>query len=291
MTVPAAKDLAETLLADLGQSFTLPAVDLSGAAFQLPVQAGNPLYAAITAPDLVELTSGAVGGTGAFDVLMSTQKAHLKEQFDAGRITGDQFAKAYIELTTAAMSTALQFLINGNQAQWQAILLQMQARRAEIDSVTAAVQLETAKAQLAAANAQALTLEAQYVLVLLQAANESAKYDLTNEQIALVKEQVESQRAQTLDTRTDGATAVVGILGKQKALYTQQIDSYKKDSEYKAGNHWFRQRTLNSLRFAVDRPTFIYPRFISVESVCIESLFCCRALRAAHPNLGAHLTC
>ncbi len=37
MTVPAAKDLAETLLADLGQSFTLPAVDLSGAAFQLPV--------------------------------------------------------------------------------------------------------------------------------------------------------------------------------------------------------------------------------------------------------------
>ena len=49
----------------------------------------------------------------------------------------------------------------------------------------------------------------------------------------MLKEQTETQRAQTLDTRTDGTT-VAGTVGKQKALYSQQIISYQRDAETKA---------------------------------------------------------
>jgi len=51
-------------------------------------------------------------------------------------------------------------------------------------------------------------------------------------QLDLVKEQREAERSKTLNTRTDGVT-VVGSVGKQKDLYTQQIDSFIKDAQYK----------------------------------------------------------
>lgn len=51
-------------------------------------------------------------------------------------------------------------------------------------------------------------------------------------QVQLIKEQMETQRANTQGTRTDGAT-VVGAVGKQIALQDQQIESYKKDIEIK----------------------------------------------------------
>ena len=60
---------------------------------------------------------------------------------------------------------------------------------------------------------------------------------VAEKQVILVSEQGEAQRAQTLDTRLDGAT-VTGLLGKQKELYSQQITSYKRDAEVKAGKLW-----------------------------------------------------
>ena len=67
-------------------------------------------------------------------------------------------------------------------------------------------------------------------------------------QIAMLREQTEAQRAQTSDTRTDGLP-VVGLLGKQKELYAQQITSYKRDAEVKAArmfvDAWITQKTLD----------------------------------------------
>ena len=67
-------------------------------------------------------------------------------------------------------------------------------------------------------------------------------------QLELVKEQTEVQVAQTLNTRSDGQT-VVGTLGKQKDLYTQQIESYKRNAETNAAkmflDAWITQKTLD----------------------------------------------
>lgn len=67
-------------------------------------------------------------------------------------------------------------------------------------------------------------------------------------QTTLIREQAEAARAQTLNTRSDGTT-VVGSIGKQKDLYTQQIDSFIKDAKYKTTkmylDGWITQKTLD----------------------------------------------
>ncbi|MNO13157.1 hypothetical protein D3C76_27850 [compost metagenome] len=91
-----------------------------------------------------------------------------------------------------------------------------------------------------------------------EVANDTASYNLTvrlpkevenlGYQGNMLKEQTEAQRAQTLDTRLDGSP-VVGVLGKQKALYAQQIVSYQRDSELKAAriwsDAWITQKTID----------------------------------------------
>ena len=387
-----ATQLAEQILAQLGQDFTVPPVDLSDTEFSLPPRENNPRFDDVPPVSLESLTTGIVEGDGAFDTIMASTKAHLQEQYEAGRISGDQYAKAYIELTTASLSSAVQFLLEGNQSHWAAMIAQSQARKAEVDAVRAAVELETAKQQLVAATHQAKTQQAQHALVQMQLASEDANYKLTmanvdrtrfevdemlpvqkvaaeldrdmnqfrldsllpaqlldlqaetslkdyqlqelmpiqksgaemdlamktyqvdfvlpaqveltgaqvvltNEQmeaqraqtqnmrsdgtpvegmieqqvssedararlaeaqILLVGEQKEAQRGQTMDTRTDGTT-IVGTLGRQKALYEQQVTSYKRDAETKAVkmyvDGWITQKTLDEGLQAPDELT------------------------------------
>lgn len=69
------------------------------------------------------------------------------------------------------------------------------------------------------------------------------------EQVKVTKEQLETQRAQTLDTRSDGVTPVSGTLGKQKDVQTQQIQSYKQDAQLKAArpfiDAWITMKTID----------------------------------------------
>jgi len=71
----------------------------------------------------------------------------------------------------------------------------------------------------------------------IDTANSIASYNLTHilpAQKLNLQEQAEAQRAQTLDTRSNGVTAVAGSIGRQNALYDQQVVSYQKDAELKA---------------------------------------------------------
>ena len=66
-------------------------------------------------PDIFNIddfTVGTVGGTGVFDVLMTTVKAHLREEFDAGRIRGTDFANAYVQIMSVVMAESGQFVIS-----------------------------------------------------------------------------------------------------------------------------------------------------------------------------------
>ncbi len=155
------------------------------------------------------LTTGIVGGEGTFDVIMTSMRAHLLDEYEKNRITGDQYVKAYIELTTAALSGAVQYLLGRDGSFWQAILLRMQS-----------------------ANAQA-----EFAFTKMKLSSEDANYCNLKVQKDLLLEQVETARSGTLDTRTDG-TPVTGSVGKQKDLYSQQITSYIRDAETKAAKLW-----------------------------------------------------
>lgn len=71
---------------------------------------------------------------------------------------------------------------------------------------------------------------------------------LVTSQVELTDEQTEAERAKTMDTRTNGA-AVKGSVGKQKDLYTQQIDSFIKDAQHKTAkmylDSWITRKTLD----------------------------------------------
>jgi len=138
------------------------------------------------------------------------------------------------------MGNGVQFLLGRDRAFWE-------AQTAQIQAFTARVGLEASKVQLAAVQLEALNQRANFALTKLKLATESITYctaqysleqmmpqQLLNLKVqeTLLKEQMEAQRGQTSDARTDGIP-ISGVMGKQKDLYTQQITSYKRDSEIK----------------------------------------------------------
>lgn len=242
---------ANRLLEELtkGDDFTLPDIDMSGPEWDIPGGDDSPIFGAITKVTNESLTTREVGGSGTFDALMESAHNHLKAEFKANRITGGEYTKAYIAMMESCMSNAVQFLLGRDQAYWAAALAQIQA-------VTARVTLATSKAQFVLAKLQALSAKSEYALTKMKIATESENYcaalfnveKILPAQERLIQEQYEVQRAQTQETRSD-ALPILGSIGKQKELYSQQITSYQRDAEVKAAklftDAWITQKTID----------------------------------------------
>ena len=257
-----------------GTDFDIPEFDLSGPEYDLPGGSTNPALdgiAKLTNGDLTNavLTGNVVTGTGTMDVLMNTLMLHLDREFRIGHITGAEYTKAYIASMQVAAGNGVQYLVQRDQAYWAAVTAQM-------GIINSRIALAIAKTQLAATEIDANTSKVNYALTKAKLGSENASYisvseqgetaraqtkdtlsdgsavmgvtklqkdqlitqnQVTEKQVILVSEQGEAQRAQTQDTRLDGTT-VTGLLGKQKELYSQQITSYKRDAEVKAGKLW-----------------------------------------------------
>lgn len=255
MTEAATDALAILTELTAGVDFDLPEVDLSGPEYELPD--GAEIDFEVVRITNEELTQKSITGTGTFDVLMASLRVHLQKEYDANRITGAEYAKVYIALTEGALNQAVQFLLARDTAYWSAIAAKQQALSAQIATITAKVSLAAAKVQLESLRMEANTNRATYALTLMKLATENvahdtAKYQLEEilpEQKQLVSEQVESARAQTMNTRTDGITLIQGVMGKQKDLYAQQIISYVRDAEIKAAkifsDAWITMKTID----------------------------------------------
>jgi hypothetical protein len=227
--------IATQMLEDLtaGVPLDLPVIDFSDPSMTLPDM--SDIIAGITPITTASLTEQVIGGNGVFDVLMTSVGAHLKDEYEKGRIMGGEYTKAYIAAMQASLGAAVQFLLGRDAATVQAV-------SAQVAAVSAQVNLHTAKMMTAKAQFEAHTSKAAYGLTAAKLATEDAQYGTLNYQLehllplqtTLVREQGEAQRAQTLDTRSD-TQPVTGLLGKQKALYSQQVTAYVRDSEYKLG--------------------------------------------------------
>jgi hypothetical protein len=71
----------------------------------------------LSAPDLTLLSTQSLDGTGAFDVLMKTTKMHLQDEYNEGRITGEEYATVYLGGLTAVLQQAVQYLLNHQHAE------------------------------------------------------------------------------------------------------------------------------------------------------------------------------
>lgn len=260
--------------------FPIPNPDLSGIVFPTDL-----LNTPIVPLKVSDITDGTIAGPGAFDTLMRAYAAHLSAEFEANRITGDDYTKAYIALTESAMSQSIAFLMGKDQAFWSALLVQVQA-------FTGNVQLEIAKIEVAATQYNAAGQKAAYAKTKMEVATEEVTYctgmytldnilpsqlaklnleqagqtianntatynlatmlpqqlNVAKVQEVQIRESAEAQRAQTTDLRIDGFP-VMGVLGKQKDLYAQQITSYQRDAELKAAriwsDAWITQKTID----------------------------------------------
>jgi hypothetical protein len=205
----------------------LPGINLFDPALDIPWDKDSPVYKAVDKITIQELVSQ-------FNAMMEGFRGHLELEYEKGRITGAKYAETYVALTQSAMESAVQFALGKDQAFWLAVKTQAEA-------ITARNQNEVIKLE-------AMLRRATYALTKLKLATEDSTFgvselnrtgimpgqiELTLQQIDLVGEQAEAQRAQTLDARRDD-TPVAGLLGTQKQLYQQQIISYKEDIKIKA---------------------------------------------------------
>ena len=60
--------------------------------------------------DIQELTTKQLNGTGVFDVLMSTSSIHIKEEYEKGRIRGQEYAQVYLGAMQAVLATSVDYL-------------------------------------------------------------------------------------------------------------------------------------------------------------------------------------
>lgn len=213
-----------------GLDFNIPNVDFDDSAFDIPDSLANALQNTPEQLTIDTLTECVVDGNGCFDKVMTALKAHLNLEYEAGRITGAEYTKAYIASMQGALQFSVQYLLGKDNAFFQALGTQASALRANIDAYTA-------KVQLAIAQAQAHQMKAQYATTVLQlSATEEqkelveAQTEVQKQQKGLLLEQTEQAHAQVSDTRLDGSSPVSGYTGNQNKLLKQQVEAFKHDA-------------------------------------------------------------
>lgn len=200
---------------------TLP--DLTTPEFTIPEGTGEVGGAAPQPLTEADLTSRRVGGSGMFDGLMATVHSHLAAEFKAGRITGELFAKATIEMAQAAMGNAVQYLLGRDQAHWTGRLVSAQARAAEIAIIGARVELEKQKVQLKEVALSAKIAQANLTLAKAKLATEEAQYDHLRAQTRALEKDIEKATYE-----------VTHLLPLQKSTMEGQILAVEADTSHKS---------------------------------------------------------
>jgi hypothetical protein len=292
-----------------------PFVDIWDAAHDVPWLPTDPLFQTTPA-----ITTDAM--LTCFDAIQARLKVTLDAQTETQRITNADYAKTLIGMTQVALQGAIQFMLGKDQAYFLALKTQADALtarmqnerlRAEVMLLRAQfavaklslartdsefgvseyqrteilpVQMQLAKGQTETAHAQ--TTDTKFYGGGSIAGQLGAQKALTEKQTGLVHEQLEGQRAQTLDARQDGVSRtythtnpdgtteprIMGLLGVQNFLYRQQINSYRDDSKIKAAkifsDLWMTQKTVDDTTMA---PDYIQPPTDLVPSNPYENVF------------------
>lgn len=260
----------------------LPTVNIWDPSFDVPVDPTDPGFPAPTPVTLAQLTA-------AIDAIQGKFVAILNEQSDAHRITEGDYAKTLVQLSQMSVQAAVQFVLGKDQAFWLAVKTQTDAIGAKINNERIRWEIMLLRAQFAKTKEDLSVTDSQFgVSEYSREQMLPAQLLLTQEQKGLVHEQLEGQRAQTLDTRQDAQvrtyvhtnpdttteTRLAGLLGIQKSLYNQQIYSYRDDGKVKAADMfsrlWMTQKTMDD---GVLSPDYARPPTASVPSNPYETVF------------------
>ncbi len=203
-----------------GEDFNIPDINLDDPMYQLPGGIQNPAYGTVVRVKNEDVTERKEDGQGAFDAFMAGMKAHLRSEFDNNRITGAEYAKAYVALNEAALANGVQFALGKEQAMWAAIT-------AQVAAITAVVGLASAKVELARLQMSAANEKANYALTKAKLARESidyciSKYNL-DEMLPQQKAMLVAQVAGQITKNDIDSYQLTNILPKNLEMLIKQI--------------------------------------------------------------------
>lgn len=213
-----------------GLDFSVPSVDFDSSAFEIPESLAEALKKTPEQLTIGTLTECTIDGNGCFDKVMTALKAHLTCEYEAGRITGAEYTKAYIASIQGALQFSVQYLLGKDNAYFTSLGSQAQALRANIEAYTAKVQLAIAQAQANLNKAQYAGAVLQLAAVEKQKELVEAQTEVQKQQKDLLVEQTEQAHSQISDTQLDGITPVTGYTGNQNKLLKQQVEAFKHDA-------------------------------------------------------------
>ena len=192
------------------------------------------------------LTTNEVEGTGVFDDLMRSVKAHLEDQLAKGNITEVNFSQVYLGALTAVLSESSRFLLAKDEQNLKHELMDHQVEAAGIQTSILKEDFTLKQLEVNIARRAKCKLIAEIKLIEAQTLQiTQTTYNSTIEAEALVNRDLKVQHETELvvaRTRTEYAQthdqvnseSVGGVIGRQTALYQNQSEGFIRTSEQAA---------------------------------------------------------
>ncbi len=173
-----------------------------------------------------DLTQSTLEGTGVFDVLMRSMKAHLEAEFKQGRIKGPEYATVYLGSLDTVMQTSLNFLLQRQRVALEAELMAQQVLVATAEVAKANAQVELAQVELLKANVEKDILLLNKDKIPAEIAHLEAQTALTTQQkLNLVSEELRIDAQTALTTQQVSNAVIEGtVLTGQKCKLDAEYD-------------------------------------------------------------------
>lgn len=206
-------------------------------------------------PKWEDITTVSVEGTGLFDNLMYVIKEHLLQEYNAQRIRGADYTKAYIESIQAVLANTTQYIattalndlarqkleveIENLEIEREKLELERQKLALEVEDWTLRFPLERTKitVETSLITKQALLVQAQH-----DKARYEADYTVIDER-NLIRAQIDQANYETnyvlvsqynlTNARTVSENLQPTLINKQVSLLDKQIWGFEREAEYR----------------------------------------------------------
>jgi hypothetical protein len=186
----------------------------------------------VIAAELGHLTAESLSGVGIFDTLMRTTKLHLQEEYDAQRITGNEYATVYLGALNVVLQTSAQFIMNVQQAQLiEAQINQINSAILDTTNVilnrnaAQAVNEADSNAKIAAMQAQTTNENTRTVNDTTRATSEGLKRAA---EVTAMQAQTLNENARTANDNTRTASEIEKIAAEIAAVEANTVNSTNK---------------------------------------------------------------
>lgn len=179
-----------------------------------------------------DITNGEHEGRGVYDELMRTAKAHLVKEFEAGRISSNEYSQVYLGAMQSSLQAAMQFTLGAGIASRQEELLSSQELQVRQETLVVAQQLQNLQKQEALMDSQLLQAAEELAVtknknlgILAETAKTKVETQVAEKQLIVMAQDIIDKAAKTELVQANTATEVVkkATMVKQQAKMDQEI--------------------------------------------------------------------